>query len=258
MSKMRHRTISPSHPESGIQVRPYSVAFTKEYVFARGHSDWHGLLYASAGVLSVRSASGTWVVPAHRAVWVPSGTQRTIEVSAGLVMRSLYFKPGVTRSLPRDCCVVNVPPLLRELINHTNDVGMLNRAIPEHARLIGVLIDQLRVMKAVPLQLPQPADARAIKVAEYLRTNPGAKMSLGRIAVHAGASARTIERLFRSQTNMTFAKWRERLRLLHALRLLAAGEAVTNIALDLGYASPSGFIAMFRRAFGTTPSRYYR
>ena len=57
---------------------------------------------------------------------------------------------------------------------------------------------------------------------------------------------------------MTFAKWRERLRLLHALRLLAAGEAVTNVALDLGYGSPSAFIAMFRRAFGTTPSRYYR
>ena len=258
MSQTRHRRVSPSFPESGIQVRPYSVAFTQDYVFARGHSDWHGLIYASAGVLSVRSASGTWVVPAHRAVWVPGGTQRTIEVSAGLVMRSLYFKPRVARSLPRECCVVNIPPLLRELIHHTNDVGMLNRAIPEHARLIGVLIDQLRVMKTVPLQLPQPADPRAIRVGEYLRANPGTKLSLGRLASDAGASPRTIERLFRSQTNMTFAKWRERLRLLHALRLLAAGDAVTNIALDLGYASPSGFIAMFRRAFGTTPSRYYK
>ena len=109
MSKRRHRVVSPAFPESGIQVRPYSVAFTEDYVFARGHSDWHGLIYASAGVLSVRSASGTWVVPAHRAVWVPGGTQRTIEVSAGLVMRSLYFKPRLARSLPRDCCVVNIP-----------------------------------------------------------------------------------------------------------------------------------------------------
>jgi AraC-like DNA-binding protein len=258
MSNTRHRAVSRAIPESGIQVRPYAVGFTKDFVFAEGRSEWHGLIHASAGVLSVRSASGAWVVPPHRAVWVPAGTQRSIEVSAGLVMRSLYFKPGIARSLPDSCCVVNIPPLLRELILHTIEIGMLNRAIPEHARLIGVLIDQLRVMKTVPLQLPQPSDPRARRVTEYLGANPGNKLSLGRIAVQAGASPRTIERLFRSQTNMTFAKWRERLRLLHALRLLAAGDAVTNIALDLGYASTSGFIAMFRRAFGTTPSRYYR
>ena len=228
-------------------MRPYLVAFSEDYVFARDRSDWHGLIYALAGVLSVRTESGTWVVPAHRAVWVPGGTDRTIEVSAGVVMRSLYFRPRLAESLPRDCCVVNIPPLLRELILHVTDVGMLNRAIPEHARLIGVFIDQLRVMKTVPLQLPQPADARALKVAEYLRVNPGKKASLGRIAQHAGASPRTIERLFRSQTNMTFTKWRERLRLLHALRLLAAGDPITNIALDL-QGTPARAVSL--RCFG--------
>jgi AraC-like DNA-binding protein len=47
------------------------------------------------------------------------------------------------------------------------------------------------------------------------------------------------------------------LRLLHALRLLAAGESVTNVALESGYDSPSAFISMFRRELGTTPSRYH-
>ena len=258
MSRTRHQAVDPTRPESGIHVRPYAVGFTKDFVFAKSRSEWHGLIFASAGVLSVRSASGVWVVPPHRAVWVPAGTERSIEVSAGLAMRSLYFKPSLAASLPRECCVLNVPPLLRELILHTIDIGMLNRVIPEHSRLIGVLIDQLRVMSTVPLQLPQPADARACRVAEHLRANLGETMSLGEIAARAGASPRTIERLFRAETNMTFTQWRERLRLLHALRLLAAGEAVTNVALDLGYASPSAFIAMFRRAFGTTPSRYYR
>ena len=209
---------------------------------------------------SIMAGSGrsSWVVPPHRAVWMPAGVERSIEVSAGLAMRSLYFNPRVAKLLPRECCVVNVPPLLRELILHTIDIGMLNRAIPAHARLIGVLIDQLRVLRTVPLQLPQPADPRAGKVAALLSANPEAKRSLGTIAKHAGASPRTIERLFRAETKMRFAKWRERLRLLHALRLLAAGEAVTNVALELGYAGPSAFIAMFRRAFGATPSRYYR
>ncbi len=250
--------ISPSSPESGIQVRPFAVGFTKNFTFARSRSEWHGLIYASAGVMSVHTSSGSWVVPPHRAVWVPAGMERSIEVSAGLAMRTLYFKPGVATSLPRDCCVVNVPPLLRELILHTIDIGMLNRAIPAHARLIGVLVDQLKALSTVPLQLPQPADPRARQVAALLEANPGEDAALAKLARQAGASTRTIERLFRAETKMTFAGWRERLRLLHALRLLAAGEAVTNVALELGYASPSAFIAMFRRALGTTPSRYYR
>jgi len=257
MSKSRQRRVrQPAVPEWGIQVRPFSVGFTKAYTFARGRSDWHGLIYASAGVLHVHTDRGSWVVPAHRAMWVPAGVDRTIEVSAGLAMRSLYFKPGVARSLPRDCCVLNVPPLLRELILHTCDLGMLNRTIPSHARLIGVLVDQLRALQAVPLQLPQPIDPRARQAAALLGAHP--QLTLPALARAAGASPRTLERLFRAETNMTFAKWRERRRLLEALRLLAAGESVTAIALDLGYATPSAFIAMFRRALGTTPSRYYR
>jgi len=247
-----------SNPESRIQVRPFAVGFTKNGTFDRSRSEWHGLIYASAGVMSVHAAGASWIVPPHRAVWVPAGIRCRIEVSAGLAMRTLYFKPSVARRLPRECCVVNVPPLLRELILHTADIGMLNSAIPSHARLIGVLVDQLRVLRAVPLQLPQPADARAGRVAALLAENPGGGLSLETIARRTGASARTIQRLFRSETNMTFAKWRERLRLLHALRMLAAQEPVTNVALELGYGSPSAFIAMFRRALGTTPSRYFR
>jgi AraC-like DNA-binding protein len=255
MSKTRHGPASPASPESSIRVRPFAVGFTRSFTFASSRSEWHGLIYASSGVMSVHTAGGSWVVPPHRAVWVPAGIERRIEVSAGLAMRTLYFKPGMAKALPRECCVVNVPPLLRELILYTIDAGMLNRAIPEHARLIGVLVDQLRVLSTVPLQLPQPADARAAKVASLLAAHPG--LPLGSLARQAGASPRTIERLFRVDTKMTFAKWRERLRLLHALRLLAGGEAVTNVALELGYSSPSAFTAMFRRALGTTPSRYW-
>jgi AraC-like DNA-binding protein len=254
VSKLRH----PSRPESGIQVRPFAVGFTKDFTFARGRSGWHGLIYASAGVMSVHTVEGSWVVPPHRAVWVPAGLEHSVEVSAGLAMRSLYFKPRVAASLPRECCVLNVTPLLRELILHTVEIGMLNRTIPEHARLIGVLIDQLRALQAVSLQLPQPLDPRARRVAALLGDEPGSTLSLGALARRAGASPRTIQRLFSAETSMTFARWRERRRLLHALRLLAGGEAVTSVAMELGYASPSAFTAMFRRAFATTPSRYYR
>jgi AraC-like DNA-binding protein len=133
----------------------------------------------------------------------------------------------------------------------------LQRGIPCEARLIGVILDQIQALPEAALQLPLPRDARASKVAELLQANPADPASLEQISRKVGASPRTIERLFRSETNMGFRKWRQRLRLLHALRLLAAGQPVTNVALESGYDSTSAFISMFRRELGTTPSRYH-
>lgn len=73
----------------------------------------------------------------------------------------------------------------------------------------------------------------------------------------AGASARTLARIFREETGMTFGHWRQQIRLLAALERLAGGEAVTIVALECGYESPSSFIAMFRRALGVTPGKYF-
>jgi len=172
-------------------------------------------------------------------------------------MRTLYFAPILTESVPTDCCVLNISPLLRELILHIVSLGMLDRRVPEHARLIGVVLDQLRALDTVPLQLPMPRDRRASMVAKALESNPGDTSSLEQLARESGATKRTIERLFNSETGLTFGRWRQQLVLLHALKLLAAGESVTSVSLELGYESTSAFISMFKRALGSTPRRYY-
>ena len=74
----------------------------------------------------------------------------------------------------------------------------------------------------------------------------------------SGGSKRTVERLFIRETKMTFGKWRQQLRLLHSMQLLASGEKVTAAALEAGYSSTSAFISMFRKQLGTTPRRYLR
>ena len=55
---------------------------------------------------------------------------------------------------------------------------------------------------------------------------------------------------------MTFFEWRKQLRLLEAIDLLGQGKTVTSVALELGYNSPSAFIAMFRRSLGVCPGQY--
>ena len=243
--------------EDNIQVRTLAVGYANGYVIPSHAHGWSQLIYASKGVMSVHTPTGSWVVPTHRAVWVPAGVNHKIEMSGEVSMRTLYFTPELSTSLPKGCCVISVTPLLRELILHTVKIGMLNRSAPQHERLSGVILDQLQTLPIAALQIQMPRDRRAFLVAESLRNDPGRPDPLDQLARQAGATKRTIERLFLSETELTFGQWRQQLRLLQAQRLLASGEPVTSVALAVGYESVSAFIAMFKRALGVTPSRYY-
>jgi len=152
---------------------------------------------------------------------------------------------------------VNVSSLLQELILHACQFPRMNRKSKAHTHLIDLILDQLDAVQAIPLQLPTPVDLRAQRVAEILQEDSGETRSLAAVCRHAGASKRTIERIFERETNLSLGKWRQQLRLLRSLQLLAAGEKITHAALEAGYSTPSAFIAMFRKALGTTPRRYF-
>jgi len=215
------------------------------------------LVYACQGVMTVQTSEGTWVVPPQRAVWIPGRTPHSIVIPGPASMRALYLRPRLVRSLPRNCCVLNVSLLLKELIVHACKFPTLNRRIRIQAHLVDVLVDQLETVQAVPLQLPSPSDQRAVKVADLLSADPGDQRALEEICRIAGASRRTIERVFQQETHMTLGEWRQQLRLTRSLQLLAAGEEVTHVALETGYSTPSSFIAMFKRVLGVTPGRYF-
>jgi len=207
--------------------------------------------------MTVRTDAGTWVVPAQRAVWIPAGIAHSVQMSGAVSMRTVYLRARMVRRLARACCVVNVSPLLQQLIVHLCGYGKLSRRSKVHAHLIDVLIDQLEAVQTVPLQLPMPSDPRAARVAAALQWDVGESRSVDWACKQAGASKRTIERLFRQETRLSLGKWRQQLRLLRSLQLLAAGEKITNAALEAGYSTPSAFIAMFRKALGTTPRKYF-
>jgi AraC-like DNA-binding protein len=132
----------------------------------------------------------------------------------------------------------------------------LTRKRAAERRVIEIVVDQLNAVECVPLQLPHPADPRAEKVVKALLSNPGDSRVLATLCKESGASKRTIQRLFLEQTKMSFGKWRQQLRLLHGMELLARGEKVSVAALESGYESTSAFISMFRKQLGTTPARY--
>jgi AraC-like DNA-binding protein len=215
------------------------------------------LLFASKGVMTLRTRQGVWVVPPMRALWIPAETPHSVRMSGQVSMRTLYLLPKLCRTLPAKCFVMNVSALLRELILHACKFSKLSKKSATERRIVELFVDQLKSVESVPLQLPHPVDSRTKRVAEALVENPGDQRTLEELCQDCGASKRTVQRLFLEETKMTFAKWRQQLRLLHGLQLLASGEKVTAAALEAGYSSTSAFISMFRKQLGTTPTRYF-
>jgi AraC-like DNA-binding protein len=243
---------------SDLLIRTLAVGYPSGAVLDNHAHDWAQLVYASEGVMTVQTEDGTWVVPSHRAVWIPPTIRHSITMSGWVSMRTLYIVPRLLVGLPRRCFVVAVPPLLRQLILHVMALGAVNRRVPAQRRAVGFLLDQLRGLPAVPLELPMPRDARALRIALRLREHPGETAPLDTLARGTGGSRRTLERLFERETGMSLGRWRQQARLLQAMRLLAAGESVTTTAFEVGYESTSAFIAAFSHVLGVTPGRYYR
>jgi AraC-like DNA-binding protein/quercetin dioxygenase-like cupin family protein len=215
------------------------------------------LVYASRGVMTIRTREGTWVVPPNRAVWIPEDVSHTIAMSGAVAMRTLYLKPRIAKGLPRGCCVISVSTFLKELILYVCTLGALRRTVKWQEQLIGVILHQLRTVRMVPLQLPHLSDRRVVRITDILVKDPSDVRTLAQLCRVVGASKRSIERLFQQEVGMTFGKWRQQLRLMQGMRLLAEGAKVTHAALESGYSTPSAFISMFRKALGTTPTSYF-
>ncbi len=235
----------------------YAADFPSGHVIRRHRHAAGQLIFAASGVMTVTTAAGRWVVPPERAVWVPPQVPHAIRMTGVVRMRTLYLGAAARAGLPTACAVVQVRPLLRELVLAAVALRQPYAASGRAARLVAVLLDELEVARTAPLHLPLPRDPRLLVITDRLTADPSDKRPLGTWARTAGASTRTLARLFRRETGLGFAHWRQQARLLRALERLAAGEPVTTVALELGYDGPSAFIAMFRSRLGTTPGRYF-
>jgi AraC-like DNA-binding protein len=152
---------------------------------------------------------------------------------------------------------LSVPEARKAQLGITDNLVRISIGIEdaEGMRLGAVAIDRIAASRMLPLNLPLPRDPRAVRIAERLRAEPSCDLDLPQLARDAGASARTMQRLFLVETGLRFSEWRQRLRLLHGASLLGAGRSVTDAGVDAGYSGTSAFSAAFRKHFGVTPSQ---
>ncbi len=212
------------------------------------------LIYAVQGVMRIDTAEGIWVVPPLRAVWVPAGVDHEVRALTALQLRTLYINPDAS-AVPGKCCVVEVSPLLRELILRLVKLGAEGR--PVDPAMVRVTLAEISEFNVLPLQIAMPSDPRLLKVCRKILDDPSNTKTCAQWGFEVGASARTLERLFLKETGLCFSAWRRQIRLLVALDHLACGASIASVAEDLGYQSSSAFSAMFKRTLGRLPSEIY-
>jgi AraC-like DNA-binding protein len=242
-----------------MQMIRHAVAPTRQQVLDRGsgidrhrHDDPQ-LVYAARGLLAVTTPAGSWVAPMTRAIWVPSGVDHE-HVAYGRVELNLV---GVSRDVDPlgvdQPATLHVSPLLRELIREyasaPHETGSMR------GRLWTVLLDQLSAAPHGDGALRVPTSPLLGAIAAAFRADPADRRTLRQFGYEVGASERTLSRMFRAEVGTTFPRWRTRLRLHHALSLLAEDIPVTVVAHRCGWASASAFISVFRQEYGYTPGR---
>ncbi|MDX6752606.1 helix-turn-helix transcriptional regulator [Geminicoccaceae bacterium 1502E] len=251
----------PASPETDrcLDSARISALARDELAFSRGpHSHASAqLIYAISGVVGVTTSRGTWIVPPNRAVWVPAEVEHATRSYGPVQFRAVFVPCGTDCALPRECCVVAVSPLLRELVLRLVALEGAGKRGPFAQRVSQLLVEELSFHGIQPLSLPMPQDARLAALCAELRSDPARRTTLEQAAASLGMSRRTFMRTFLRETGLSFGRWLQQARLMEALPLLARGRSVLSVALDCGYQSPSAFAATFRRSLGTSPRDYF-
>ncbi|MEV5651824.1 helix-turn-helix transcriptional regulator [Nocardia sp. NPDC052254] len=213
------------------------------------------VLYAASGVMRVETTHGTWTVPTRRAVLIPSEVDHRVEM-AGVSTRSLYLEPGAVPWFPAQCRVVEVSPLLRELLLAAVDMPTMYDTRGRDGVLADLILRELQTLAPAPFDLLLPRHVELRRLCQEFQGRPTIGSTPQDWARRLRCSTRTLNRWFRSETGLTFQQWRQRACVLHAVRALLSGATVTAVAGDLGYDTPAAFTVMFQRETGASPSAF--
>lgn len=212
----------------------------------------------TGGVTSMMTEGGNFVIPSGHGLWIPAGVVHQSCAWADVEIQTIYVEPDQVPNYPATCRLIRASSLLEALMDEAVRMPVDYDEDGRDGQLVDLLLAEIGRMPEVLLHVPIPLDPRLARICEAVIADTSTDLTLDDWADRSGLSRRTLTRMFRRETGQSFSAWRQRVRLLEALARLGAGESVTNVALDVGYDSPSAFTAMFRRELGAAPRHYLR
>ncbi len=214
------------------------------------------LVYASEGVMRVTTELGVWLLPPRRALLIAPGVEHALTMLSAVSLRTLYIDADAAAGFGPGCKVIEVGRLLRELILALMREPLAYPVPGRGGHLAALILSELACADTVPIAIPWPRDRRLLAACHAIMAAPGARPGIAHLAATAGASARTLIRLFPKETGLNYRQWVQQVHLAETFLRLSRGENVGQIARALGYASTSAFTAMFHRLLGKTPQSY--
>ncbi|WP_062263457.1 AraC family transcriptional regulator [Endozoicomonas arenosclerae] len=236
----------------------YATDYPDGYSTGLHHHPFAQLVYATQGVMEVEAQERLWMIPPGRALWVPSKISHNVTMHGGAEMRTLYIRSEQFQSLPSSTLVLNISPLMKEMILEALRRPRLYAPGSEDERFVDVMVEQIHRLESEAFSLPVSEHPVMKSILNQMVLNPEETISLESLADQVNVSSRTLSRMFKSEVGMSFIQFRQQVRLCRALKLLAQGCPVANVAVDVGFFSQSAFIKLFKQSFGKTPGEYFK
>lgn len=214
------------------------------------------LILTLHGAVTCTTGNEIWIVPPNCGVWIPGGVPHSARATANARLNYLFVEPGAA-TLPENSCTLAISPMIHEMVERLARERADYLADSHAARIARVVLDELAEMPRERFNLPISNHPKIRLIADALTAEPSDRSTLDDWAKRVAMSERSLARLLISETGLTFGRWRQQLHLIAALRELASGEAVQNVAAALGYDSVNAFITMFKKALGSTPAQYF-
>jgi len=214
------------------------------------------LIHSCDGPIVVELGPTSYLVTPQSALWIPAGIPHAVHAEASVQYVSLFIDNNIANEISTTVQSIRMQPLLQQLtLTAAEFKQSIELGAPEQ-RIVDVIIDQLRTLEVCKLVLPLPFDKRLESVIAKMINSPSRALTLQVVADQSNMSARTLERVFKKETGMSFKMWQQHLLVIRAIDRLRDGLPVKSVAIEMGYQSTSSFISMFKRIMDITPASF--
>ncbi|GEJ47150.1 helix-turn-helix domain-containing protein [Chryseobacterium sp. ON_d1] len=220
------------------------------------HTTKAQLLYAPSGCMTVTTSDRQLILPPFRMLWIPANELHRVNFRNIVAYRSIYFDDSYSgKYMKSGLKVLHVNPLLKEIIERIcfwewSDLGQ------DQTNLLKVFWDELSKAPEEKLELKMPVDRRFMKISEEWTLRKSIPPMLKDLAERTGAVEKTISRIFKKETGLSYQEWRQQWRLQRSIELLVEGNSIGEVSHILDFSSDSAFIEFFKKYTGSTPLQY--